>query len=497
MNGKTSIIAAAILLLIFALKADLSEAKNETISITANFSEKECAPNERIELKLSRVLTAEDGRIGVFIGETDISSLLTLENETVAYEPRFFPFPAGESPVAVYLIEPGGEWKKLAEFTLKVKSEIAESSGEPNLNSTEDSFEFTPNLSINIKGQNQTLTFPRESAPERNPFTDVGGQGNFGFKVTRRGWNFSSQMDFVGASFQPEALRFGELANKAPQIDLSSYLIEFGKGRFKVNLGHVSFGSNRHLVSSFSSRGISATIPLGKQNEVILSAANGTSIVGYDNFIGITRRKHSVMSATFAREFFKERAGGLRVEVSVLRGSLLPLSDFNQGEINDAEKSLGFGFRVVGSDKKQRLRYEAGFTRSRFTNPRDPNLEQGFNVTEIRESSKNARYGEISFDFLQGLKVWNEKKLKLTGTFRYEEIAPLFRSIGASTQADRRQNQFEVSGNFGELNFAFGNLRDRDNLNDIASILKTLNRRNNVIIGVALGSFFTPAKPKK
>jgi hypothetical protein len=69
MNGKTFIIFAAILLLIFALKADLSEAKNETLSITANFSEKECAPNERIEMKMSRVLTAEDGRIGVFIGE--------------------------------------------------------------------------------------------------------------------------------------------------------------------------------------------------------------------------------------------------------------------------------------------------------------------------------------------------------------------------------------------------------------------------------------------
>src|SRR5690606_26917328 len=156
-----------------------------------------------------------------------------------------------------------------------------------------------------------------------------------------------------------------ELAERAPRIDLSSYLIEFGKGRFKVNLGHISFGSNRHLINSFSSRGIRATIPLGKENEIILAAANGTSVVGFDNFIGITRRKHSVLSAAFAREFIKERPGGLRFEFSVLRGSLLPLTNFNQGEINDAEKSLGFGFKVTGSDKRQRLRYEAGFTRSR------------------------------------------------------------------------------------------------------------------------------------
>ena len=54
-----------------------------------------------------------------------------------------------------------------------------------------------------------------------------------------------------------------------------------------------------------------------------------------------------------------------------------------------------------------------------------------------------------------------------------------------------------MSGNFGELTFAFGNLRDRDNLSDILSILKTLNRRSNIIIGVPLGTFFSPEKPRK
>lgn len=475
-------------------------------TVTANFAGREIAPDERLELYLSRALTAEDGRLAVLIGQTDVSSLFLIENQTLTYQPDLFPIPAGETRISVHLIEPAGEWKLLAELLLKVapqsrpvtENPVAANENAAAATSPEEArlFEFTPNVSLNIKSQNQTLTFPREGTPSRNPFTDLAGQGTFSIKVARRGWSFASQFDFAGSSFQQEALRFGELQDKAPRIDLSSYLIEFSRsGLFKINLGHISFGSNRHLINGFSSRGITVTVPAGKQNEFSFSAANGTSIVGYDNFLGITRRKHSIVSGTFAREFFKERPGGLRLEFSVMRGSLLPLTNVNQGRVNDAEKSLGFGFRVLGSDKRQRLRYEAGFTRSRFTNPSDPNLEQDLTVTRIRPATKNARFGEISFDFLQGLKLWKEKKLKLTGTFRHEEIEPLFRSIGASTQADRSKNQFEVSGNFGEINFAFGNLRERDNLNDIASILKTLGRQSSAVFSIPLNSFFTPAKP--
>ncbi len=516
------LLTAALNLAIPILTAN-AEKTSKNIVITANFDGREITPKEKIRLNLSRDLQTGEGRFAVFVGITDLTSLFVLEPNSLSYTPKFAPFPVGENKLTVYIVQPDDQWKKLAEFPLKVKAETiaetaqtsaesvttentqttaAETTTETNteeINSAENKMkvQFTPNVSLNIKGQNQTLTFPRESAPERNPFTDLAGQGTLNFKVTRRGWSFGNQFDFAGASFRQEALRFGELGANAPQIDLSSYLITLEKGRFNVKLGHVSFGSNRHLINGFSSRGISVTVPVGKQNDISFFAANGTSVVGFDNFVGVTRRQHSVVSTTFAREFFKERPNGLRVEFSVMRGSLLPLSNFNQGEVNDAEKSLGFGFRVIGSDTKQRLRYEAGFTRSRFTNPNDPQLSQGFELTEIRPATRNARYGEISFDFLQGLKLWKEKKLKLTGTYRHEELQPLFRSIGASTQADRRQHQFEVTASFGEMNFVYGNLRDRDNLSDILSILKTFNRRNNMAFNIALNSFFTPSKPIK
>lgn len=483
-------------LAIFQITPDL-QAQN-TLEIKADFIGKELVSDDKLEIQLNQSLPANQGTIAFILNQTDLTPLFIAESNTFSYTPKFYQLPVGENKLTVYLVNPQGEWNLLKEFSLQVAEKKTKTDENAKIKETSKTeIEFTPTVSLNLKGQNQTLTFPREAVPERNPFTDLAGQGTFSLKVSRRGWSFSNQFDFAGSSFKQESLRFGELGEKASQIDLSSYLVELSKGRFKANFGHVSFGSNRHLINSFSSRGVSVTVPVGKQNEVSFAAMNGTSIVGFDNFIGITRGKHSVLSASFAREFIKENPGGLRTEFTVFRGSILPLTNFNQGEVNDAEKSFGFGFKAIGNSFKERLRYEVGFTRSRFINPADKLLEQDFTVTKIKELWRMARYAEASFDFIQDLKLWKEKSLKLTGTFRHEEIQPLFRSIGASTQADRRQNQFEIMGNFGEMNFTYGNLRDRDNLGDIVSILKTLNRRQNTIFSLPLNSFFSPDKPKK
>lgn len=473
-----------------------TKAEDETLIVSANFTNREISPNEKIELVLNRELKPEDGQLAIFIGETDLTSVFVFEKKSASYLPKLVTLPLGENNLTVYLVK-NANWETLAALKLKVKEEADQQNLTTSTDSAKSSVEFTPNVSLNIKGQNQTLTFPREAVPERNPFTDLAGQGSFSLKVSRRGWIFSNQFDLAGSSFQQESLRFGELGKKAPQIDLSSYLMEISKDKFKVNFGHVSFGSNRHLINGFSSRGVSVTIPVSKQNEISFAAMNGTSIVGFGNFIGITKGKHSVLSATFAREFFKERQGGLRTEFTVFRGSVLPLNNFNQGEINDAERSFGFSFKVLGNGFKERLRYEIGVTRSRFTNPADQLLEQEFTVTKIKEVWRTARYGEVSFDVIKDLKLWKEKAFTLTGTFRHEEIQPLFRSIGASTQADRYQNQFEVTTNLGEMNFTYGNLRDNDNLNNLPSILKTLGRRQNTIFSIPLNSFFTPDKSQK
>jgi hypothetical protein len=486
----------------------LAQSNNTGLSIVSNFAGRQVPSTEPIELKLSRALTPLDGKVAVLFGDTDITALLERREETIVYVSRVELLTPGDSTMSVYLVTPAGIWNKVCELPISIAATVARPQDSGNVAELPETtspapatkerfFEFTPNVSINMKGQNQTLTFPREAVPERNPFGEVDGQANIQLKVTNRGWTLNNRFDFVGVGFQKNALRFGELQNAAPKIDLSSYLVEINKGRFAVRLGHISFGSNRHLINSFSSRGLTITVPAGVQNEITLLAANGTSIVGYDNFIGVTRRKHSVVGVTFAREFFKERPGRLRFEVTAMRGSMLPLTNFNQREVNDAEKSLGAGFQVTGDLLKQRLRYSAGFTQSKFRNPPDPQIEQDTNLKPIVPVTRSARHAEISFDFIRGLKLWQDRKLKLSGTYRHEEIEPLFRSVVASTQADRRQNQFEISASIGDLSVVVGNLRDNDNLAEIVSILRSITRRNNVIVAIPLTSFFTPSKPKR
>jgi hypothetical protein len=479
-----------------------AKVRNEKLTITPNFLGRQLSLTDTIELKLDREIEKEDGRLAVFFGDVDITSLFSLKERSLSYVPKSPLLPPGESTIKVFLVAPISTWNPVAELpiTLASKAQVdvpgAPEASETIAASKRAEYEFTPNVSINMKGQKQMLTFPLDAVPERNPYGEVDGQASVQMKISKRGWTLNNKFDFVGVGFQKNALRFGELQNDAPKIDLSSYLVELNKGRFAVRLGHVSFGSNRHLINSFSSRGLTVTVPISQRNDLTFLAANGTSVVGHDNFLGVSRRRHSVLGATLAHEFFEKKPGALRLEITGMRGSLLPLTNFNQREVNDAEKSIGLGFRIVGNAFKERLRYEAGYTRSRFHNPSDPQIEQGNNLTPIHSTTKGARYGEVSFDFIDGMKLWDDRKLKVTGTFRHEEIEPLFRSVVASTQADRRQNQFEISALLGDLNFSYSNLGDNDNLARIASILRSITRRNNFVFGVALGSFLAPAKPK-
>lgn len=467
-----------------------TQSRNAEIEITTNFAEKEITSGEKIELRLNRAMQTGEGQIAVVLNDTDLTALFVSEANVLSYTPKMFALPAGENSLKIYLVSDEGEWTILKEFILKIAGTNESPAGESQI-------EFAPVLTLNFKGENNLSFFPETSRPERVRFTDTAGQGGAEIKVRRFGWTFGGKFDFAGSSRKNEALRFNELGNRAPSIDLSGYQMQIEKGRFKANLGHISFGSQRHLINGFSSRGLSVTVPAGKQNEISFSAMNGTSIVGFGNFFGIARADHQVLGVTFAREFFRERPGGLRLELTALRGSLLPLDGFNERSVNDAEKSFGGAVRLLYKDKKERFRFESGLTRSRFTNPRDPNLEQDQPVTRINAVTRSARFIETGFDFLQGLKLFDDRKLKVTGIFRHEEIEPLFRSVALSTQADRRQNQFEITANFGDINFTYGNLRDRDNLNDVPSILKTFNRRSNVIFSMSPGTLFNPAKPVK
>lgn len=501
-------------LLACASAGSLVRGQSPKLTLKASFAGKQAIKSlEQIDLSLNRPVEPAEGRLAVFIGSTDMTALFTSMPNGLRYAPKSLPLPVGENPMTIYLVSRNDEWKEITQFTLRVSNnqpaEAPPGAPEPNGagkpthkgdNGTTrrlgfDRFSVTPSLTLSLESQPAESRFPDSNRPARPTYTDFDLQGTVQTEMANGSFSSQTQFDFVGTSFQGNALRYSELGDAAPQLDLSSYLMQFQLGRAKVSLGHVSFGTNRFLIDSFSSRGITVAIPVNKRLDFSLTASHGTSLVGWNHFFGLDRRKHQILSGTVGYEFLPERPGGLRLEVSLLHGSLLPISNFNQGNITDAEQSKGFGFRLITSDKSQRFRADAGFARSRFNNPDDPLLNQGFGVVAVRASARNARYLEASYDVLKGLSLTKTKKANLTVNYRHERVDPLFRSVAAYAQANKVQNQFELVGSIGEITAGFSNFRFNDNLDAIPSILKSFTRRNGLLLSAPLVSFFgNPAK---
>lgn len=483
-------------LLAFANVSSSAQADGQELTISASFSNKQqINTDEQIQLRLSRPLQPSEGRLAVLIGQIDMTSLFTAAETELNYAPGGLLLPAGETQLTVYLVSPGNEWKQIAQFALVVSERapiqaVAQPAGNANNRSGFERLGITPSLTIGMKSRPAESHFPDTNRPDRPTFTDFTLQSSVQSSNALGAFAAQTQFDIVGSSFRKEALRFGELGNAAPYVDLSSYLMQFQMSKAKVMLGHVSTGTSRHLINNFTSRGVKLSFPIASRGDISIAAMNGTSIVGWSNFFGLNRRKHQILSGTLGLEFIPERPGGLRIEGSALYGSLLPINNFNQGNITDTEQSRGLGVRLIASNSSQRLRLDVGFARSRFDNPTDPLLNQEFNVVPVRADSRNARYLDASYDLLKGFKLSENRQANVTLNYRHERIDPLFRSVAASIQADRLQNQLEVVSSISDINMTFAYHRFNDNLDDIPSILKTLSRRASAMLGVPLGSLF-------
>jgi hypothetical protein len=480
----------------------LPQKEKEELNVSASFSKKEwIIPTELIGLRFGRPLEASEGTFAVFIGQTDITSLFNSTEKGLNYSSQALPLPSGENTLIVYLVSPDGSWREVATFPLRVKAvkgsgQVEEAGTKPTNGRKKygfDEFEIKPSLTLNLKAESTLLFFPNTNRPDRINYTDFTFQGSLGTNLARGKFNHQSQFDLVGTTVQKEALRFGEKANHAPQLDLSSYVMNFQVKKMKVVLGHHSYGTNRYLIDGFSSRGLDVTVPIGSRFDLSFNATNGTSIVGWNNFSGLSKQKHKIFAGTLGYELFPKHPGWLRLEAGVLHGSLLPLNNYNQRNLTDAETSNGSGARIVATDSRGRLRVDAGYGRSRFDNPVDPLLSQGFSIVPVRETTRNAQYLDLSYQILKDHELTKDRKVNLLFTFRHNRVEPLFRSVALFTQADRAENQIELSGSIGDITGSVGYNRLNDNLDDIPSILKTLTRRSGFTLGVPLTSVFRTA----
>jgi hypothetical protein len=456
--------------LVFALivlSVQLSTLYAQDLSVSMNGSGEWFSRLEPLEFMLSRPLEGGE-RIALIIGTTDVTDLCTVHGDTLRYRPQAVSLPSGSVEVSLYLVTSNGEWSPAGSFTLKVLSSFGL---EKNV--------ITPSLTLTNKGQLAENRFPAPDPAPRKTFQELNGQMSLKVDLDRSNVALGVGLNAVGVSFKQEALRFSEKGEDAAKIDLASYFVELRTAKTVLSAGHISHGRHRHLLSGFASRGISAATAIGTFVDVSGSVLNGTNIVGWDNFIGLQNPKHRVYSGTLGVEILPESPGTIRVEASYAHGSQLPLNNFNQGQITDAEKSEGASLRLLLSDPSRAIRLDAGFAKARFTNPNDPLLAQGTEIVPVEATTRQARYAEVSWDVLSNARLSDELPVRMNVAFRHERVDPLYRVVGASVRADLLQNIYELQGGIGPLQVGVTHLRSEDNLAQIPSILTTKNRQTS------------------
>jgi hypothetical protein len=432
-----------------------------------------------IEIALSRPATPAEGRLAVVLGKTDLTDLFEPSEKGLRYRGKLKPLPTGTQEIVVFLVTPANEWKEIAKLTLK----ILRPGGLERI-------DIAPKLDVTVKGQLAEDHFPDSAGPARRTFQDFTGQATLSAELGRGANSLTAQVGLALAARREDALRFGERGAEADRADLASYGLKLTLGPGSLEWGGVSFGDNRHLISSFSSRGGKFTLALGKMIDISATAVNGTSIVGWDNASGLDTREHQVYAGKVGIELVPSKPGTLRIEGTVVDGSLLPRNGVNRGFVSDAEKSDGVGVRALASLFAGRLRLEGGFARSKFTSPSDPLLEQGEKVVAIAPTTRSATYANAALDVVKGAGPFT-----LGVAFRHERVDPQYRSIAVSTQADLQQDAVEMNAALGPVTTQFSYGWTEDNLADLPSILKTKTQRTGATAGVPLGTLLGGAKP--
>ena len=428
--------------------------------------------------------TAND-RIAIFLAETDRTDFFRRQGDVWIHRSEIAPLPRGEMEVVVWRVDPAAGWQEIGRLPLRV---LRRGGLE----------RFDRSVRLDLEGTGDVDSGGDPEAPFE---TDARGTGQFNatLGVSRGGWSMDGSMNVVGVSQLQEALRFAGEGEDAPRVDLSAYRLDvsrpLGSGSLTASVGHVDFGTSRQLMSSFAARGITLLLPLGRI-DVGLSAQNGTSIVGWDNPLGLDDGEHRVYGGRVGVEMLPQRPGELRLEATVLDGSLRPESDFNQGVISDAETSDGWSLRLVAASAGGRLRLDGAWAESRFDNPFDPLLAQGADLVAVEKETRNARYVDLDLALVNGRTFGTaEHLLDLRLALRHELVEPQYRSVGAFVGADVESYRAELNSTLGPVAALLSWMRSEDNLDDIPSILTTRTEQAAGNVALPLADVFGGTSP--
>lgn len=451
---------------------------DSTILVSAGFAADRFVESQApITLNLNRVPSTSEGRLAVFIGTADLTSLFEAAGTTLAYRSNGMDLPAGESELKVFLVN-GATWTELAKLTIRVL--------------TPRGFEralIHPSAELRNTGQLAEGHSGVQPAPDRPTFQTFAATLGLQTAHERDGYALTSDTHLLAANERKDALRFGAMGDRAPRLDLADYVISLRGHGAQFTLGQVSAGTNRLLINAFASRGVTAQFG-GARALWSVGAENGTSIVGADNVFGIDHGDHRIVSTSLAFEVVPERPGALHLDATALHGSLMATTGFNQGGVTSADQSDGYGLQLSASSPLQRVRLAAGLASSSSQYAADPPLSSGGSLVPNRAHRKSARYAELNVGVLQNDTVLRAIPVTLNLALRHERVDPLYRSVATPLQSDISRNGIDLGGSVDVVNVLVTLAQTSDNLNAVATLMTNRTRSSALTLGAPLAALF-------
>jgi hypothetical protein len=415
-------------------------------------------------------------RVVVFIDDTDISALLEISASAWRYDAAVLPFASGEHELVAWIVEGDTAWHEALRTTFNVPGPL----GIADAN-------VKPTLELGVKSR-LASEFEPAAPGERATYNDLDGRLGIATEVAHYGGtHLGTRAQIIGNSERDRALRYRELEDDAPLVDLSSYVAEVKHRGMQLAVGNISAGSARHLIQGFNSRGAGLSLAAGSRIQMTANALHGSDLVGWSDPVGIGEPDHRILTGSIGIEALSQ-PGALRIEMTALEGSILPRSGFGRAAVTDAETSTGYAFRVQSQALNRRVRFEAGFTSSTFDNPDDPALAQDTVLVAVERETRAARFVQTSLEVLRAVGIGAGKTVSLTAGFAHESVDPLFRTVASYTRADQLQNRWELRGDLAGLTVTANHARSHNNLDELESLLTSHTRRTGIDAALPLGT---------
>ncbi len=433
-----------------------------------------------IEVKLSRDVLPGEGQISICIGPLDLSKQTSVVDATTyRAETKGGALPSGEHDVLVHLIR-GGQWIDVGSFKITVEDAGAQGGKG-----------FDSKFTLNLKGQVHERASGTTKPSARASFQDLNFASALSHEGKSFGFDLKSNANLTGVSQRKQALRFGVEANDARKLDLNDYKAEFDRGNLKFALGHLSYGNHPLLINNRDSRGVTLGYAIAPWLDVSGSAIRASSVVGFDDFFGLSTVDHRIYATTLGVEVLPEKRGLIRSEFIFMDAKAMPEANFNQGQIPDAEQSRGLGFRLSSTDPDGSWKADALFARSRYVNPTHPELAQGSALVPVKVETRDAYQVDAMYLIAKDTPWLGEKwKADLRAIAHYAYAEPLFKSLGASFIADQELFRYGGEAKIGDIDFKFTASRKNDNVTTIPTILKTGTYERDAQLTMPLAQLF-------